>query len=418
MDADDCVPERCSSDQRSTRPGAPTYRWTILIVTLLAQCGIGAPAAIFVLAVFFQDDLHLAKTQVGLLNSALSLGITISLLASGWIADRLGTRRVLVAGLWLIAGATAAISLTRSYAAGLLLFVVTGIAIGVGIPSLMKSIVIWFPPQERAFATGIMRTGVPLIAVAAAAMLPSLALAFDWRIAIRVLAAVIAVCGAIAFLLYRERPDQEQSITGGTGMRPSTFREVLRSGNILWASSLPAILAGAQFVLASYLILYLAEALDTPVVVAGGILAIVQVGGGVGRVAWGAISDRLFASNRRQVLIIIGTMSAMVLMAVSLLPSVVPRRTLVLLAVGLGLTLLGWQAVYAVLLPELSGRQLAGSAIGVGYTLVQIGAVVGPPLFGRIVDATGDYRLAWRALSLSVAAGIPLMLLVKEEPKT
>ena len=71
----------------SGRQETTIYRWVIQSVTFLAQAAVGAPPAIFVLAVFFQVDLHLNKTQLGLLSSAFGFGIMTSLLISGWITD-------------------------------------------------------------------------------------------------------------------------------------------------------------------------------------------------------------------------------------------------------------------------------------------------------------------------------------------
>ena len=89
------------------------------------------------------------------------------------------------------------------------------------------------------------------------------------------------------------------------------------------------------------------------------------------------------------------------------------RKTILLVAM-LGVLALGWNAVYAVFMPELAGKELAGSAVGLGFTLLQIGTVGGPPLFGYIVDVTGDYRWGWRALALLVALGTALLLPVNE----
>ena len=114
------------------------------------------------------------------------------------------------------------------------------------------------------------------------------------------------------------------------------------------------------------------------------------------------------------VLMLIVVASAVLLASVGFLPGARPLWTVTLLAIGLGGSVLGWQAIFSVLLPELSGRELAASAVGLGHSLVQIGVVAGPPLFGRIVDMSGSYRWAWSLLGLMVAAGAPLLLLVKE----
>ena len=115
-------------------------------------------------------------------------------------------------------------------------------------------------------------------------------------------------------------------------------------------------------------------------------------------------------------LMLIGGGSAALLLTMSLLPTMMAQWKMALLAVGLGMLLSGWHAVYSVLLPELSGPALASSAVGLGYGIVEIGSLMAPPLFGYIVDVTGGYRWAWSFVALVVAIATPLLLRVREEP--
>ncbi len=395
---------------QSHNSGTATYRWVILGVTFLAQAAAGAAPAIFVLAVFYQVDLHLDKTQVGLLSSALGLGVMISLLLSGWITDRLSIRRLLVFGLCFSALTLGLTALTTSFSGGMLFFLMAGLAAGIAVPATMKAIVVWFPSEERGSAMGLMRTGVPILGAVAAATLPSLSLHLGWRAGIVALAGVVGLAGLVAFALYREPLVPLQAKAGAR----SSPLELLRNPNILLVSTVAATLTAAQFTLANYLLLYLTETLYVPVVAAGRAMAALQVSGAIGRVAWGAISDRAFAVQRKRVLMLIVLASAILLVIVGFLPGTMSLWMVVLVAIGLGALVLGWQAIFSVLLPELSGRDLAASAVGLGHAWVQIGVVAGPPLFGRIVDVSGSYRWAWSLLGLLVATGAPLLLLVKE----
>lgn len=396
---------------------SPDYRWVILAVTVLAQTASGGTTqGVPALAVFFQADLHLSRTEIGLLNSASGFGLMISLIAAGWAADRVGSRLLMLVGLLSMGFSLATVALGRSFLQIALLLFVAGITTGVTAPAISRAVVIWFRPRDRGLAMGVQRTGIPLMGALSAAILPSVALAHGWRAAILVLAAVMVVAALIVFAIYRDTPE------GSPGSRPLTAPpgspwKLLRNRNILLASLLPSVLVAAQFCLVNYLVLYFTDTLAAPIVVAGAGLAVVQMGGIGGRIFWGLVSDRLFRGGRRDVMLLIGVLSCLLLVIMGFLPAGVPLWTVTILGATLGVLVLGWHAVHTIFMPELAGKELAGSAVGLGFTIMQVGSVVGPPVFGYIVDVTGDYRWGWRALGLIVALGTVLLLPVKEARK-
>ncbi len=337
----------------------------------------------------------------------------VSLVASGWMADRIGSRRVMLVGLTATSFGLASVCLGHSFLQVALLLLLAGIATGVISPAISRAIVVWFPARDRGFATGIQRTGIPLMGAAAAATLPSIALVWGWRGGILVLAGWALAAGLVVLLFFRDNPFPDAS-PGLAVARPGSPLKLLRNRNILLASILPVMLMSVQFSLVNYLVIYLKETLATPVVVAGGALAVAQMGSVAGRLFWGIVSDRLFRGGRRDVMLLIGVLSFLLLVAMGFLPAGVPFWAVTLLAAALGVLTLGWNAVYTIFMPELAGKELAGSAVGLGFTLLQIGSVVGSPVFGYIVDVTGDYRWGWWALALSVAVGTALLPLVKE----
>jgi MFS family permease len=68
----------------------------------------------------------------------------------------------------------------------------------------------------------------------------------------------------------------------------------------------------------------------------------------------------------------------------------------ILLGTGYG----GWIALQPTVLAELFGVRGLGGLVGLVYTAAGVGALVGPPLAGVLVDATGGYRWAIAAAGL------------------
>ncbi|OGK85541.1 MAG: hypothetical protein A2X50_07975 [Candidatus Rokubacteria bacterium GWF2_70_14] len=75
-----------------------------------------------------------------------------------------------------------------------------------------------------------------------------------------------------------------------------------------------------------------------------------------------------------------------------------------MLAVVAGIGAFGWVGLYFALAAEVGGSRFAGLLTGVAGACAWSGVLVGPPLFGLLLQATGSYRWPWLALALTVFA--------------
>lgn len=73
----------------------------------------------------------------------------------------------------------------------------------------------------------------------------------------------------------------------------------------------------------------------------------------------------------------------------------------------LGLTATGFGGILVALISELGGRYGAGKATGLAITVTMGGSMFGPIVFGRIVDVSRSYELAW--LSLAIISGLSVL---------
>ena len=108
--------ERAAGLLGTSGPAWPAYhRWRVLGVGFAANAAFsaaisGLPAA----AVLVRESYRLSTTQLGVVLSAIGLGIALSELPWGAVTDKLGDRRVLLAGLWLTSLVLAAMALLVS----------------------------------------------------------------------------------------------------------------------------------------------------------------------------------------------------------------------------------------------------------------------------------------------------------------
>jgi len=81
------------------------------------------------------------------------------------------------------------------------------------------------------------------------------------------------------------------------------------------------------------------------------------------------------------------------------------------------LTAIGWGGLFLTMMGELAGKELSGVATGFGLAMTSLGIVIGPPVFGLIVDATGPYPLGWMFAAICGGVGTLLVSLIREERK-
>ena len=80
------------------------------------------------------------------------------------------------------------------------------------------------------------------------------------------------------------------------------------------------------------------------------------------------------------------------------------------LALVAGAGAFGWVGLYFALVAEVGGTRYAGLLTGVAAMFAWSGVLVGPPIFGLALDATGAYSAPWlltSAAALLVAVTLP-----------
>ena len=156
--------------------------------------------------------LHWTDTQYGLVNSAFQLSYGLSLLAFGWIVDRWGTKigyALTIAGWSMAAMGTALVSTLGGFFTARVLL---GFAEGGNFPAAIKTVALWFPKKERAFATSIFNSGANVGAIAAPAIVPWLYFHFGWQSAF-LLAGMAGLVWLVFWVGWYQRPEHKKGLT-------------------------------------------------------------------------------------------------------------------------------------------------------------------------------------------------------------
>jgi ACS family glucarate transporter-like MFS transporter len=161
---------------------------------------------------------HLSNIQLGWVFSAFLIGYAAFQTPGGRLADRLGPRRVLAAGViwWGIFTALTA-SVPATIGGALLLFVTIRFLLGAGeavmFPASNQFVARWIPEQERGIANGWIFAGVGAGAGLSPPLVTFVMLHYGWRSSFWLCAGIGLIAGTIWFLAARDRPEQHGGVS-------------------------------------------------------------------------------------------------------------------------------------------------------------------------------------------------------------
>jgi len=135
-------------------------RWLIVLATFMLSVLLYVDRVCISAAKdLIAKDLQFTNAQMGWVFSAFSLGYALLQTPSGWLADRLGPRRVLamIVAVWSVfTGLTA---LASSWTTMLLVRFLFGAGEAGAFPGMSRAVYAWIPMKERGLVQGINFSG-------------------------------------------------------------------------------------------------------------------------------------------------------------------------------------------------------------------------------------------------------------------
>jgi sugar phosphate permease len=353
-------------------------RWSMLGASVAAQAGasvaINGPAF---LIPSLQDTRGLSLTQAGTVAAAPIAGVMVTLFLWGLLVDRIGERRVLLAGL----GGTAVLGAVATFVHGTLaltaiLFVVGMAAACTGSAS-GRIVVGWFPPRRRGLAMGVRQMAQPLgVAIAAATIaVTAERVGVQAALWIPVGAVALAFVAVILVVLDPPRPTATAALTA------NPYRA---SGFLTRVHSVSVLLVIPQFLVWTYSLTWLVQERHWSAAAAGALVAGTHVLGAVGRIAVGQLSDVVGSRVRplRWVAIAAGVTMALLGLAEPLAVAVV------LLVVASTVTVADNGLAFTSV-AERAGSYWSGRALGIQNTAQYLAAAAVAPIAGFAISEWG-----------------------------
>jgi MFS transporter, OPA family, glycerol-3-phosphate transporter len=342
----------------------------------------------------------------------------------GVLGDRLGTRRVVLAGIAGSVAVAVAMGTAASAASFGLLFALQGVFQSSGWAPLTKNMGEFFPRRVRGRVMGFWCTNFALGGMIAGVVAGVAAKQGGWRMAFLVPAAILAVIWGVFAWLQADRPedvglpspesvsgDDEAVIVAGERVADEpegawqTIRDVVTSPTVLVISFVYLLVKPLRYLLMFWAPVYLNERLGTDVAESGMLGSLFDLAGPVGIVAGGWASDRLFGTRRFPVMAITLVAAGLALAALPWMPATRWSVGATLFVIGLLVYIPDSLASGAAAI-DFGTRRGAATAAGMINGCGSLGGVVGGTLPGLVAATTAAGETPWNPIFLTLAAGL------------
>ena len=161
-----------------------------------------------------ETTINVTDREYGYVLAAFQLAYALGVVFAGRLVDRLGCRKgyPLVTGLWSLAAMSHALVRT------VMGFGIARFFLGLGesgnFPAAIKATAEWFPPKERALATGIFNSGAGVGAIVAPLVVPWVQIHFGWRAAFLV-TGIFSLAWIVWWSIRYHRPHESMDWTRG-----------------------------------------------------------------------------------------------------------------------------------------------------------------------------------------------------------
>ncbi len=398
---------------------------------------------------FIIDEFHINNFEAGAIASMFFLGYALSQIPAGFFIAKKGIRGMVALSIfgfsaftWLMGTATSVLGLK---------FIRLGLGLTegpcpVGLASTINN---WFPPKEKATATGVYIAATMFAPIFVPPLAVWIAMTWGWRWVFFSFAIPGLVIAVVWYLLVRTKPGESafvsraelETITQGqetaTSRREniviaprfsgldrlirvrdltpvSTVKGLFTSKNILGDCLAYFMMVSVLYGLLTWIPLYLVKEKGFTFMSMGLVASMPCIGGFIGAIFGGYVSDKLLG-RRRKPTMMFTAISTVVMMIIMLnIPQSTVAVCIGLIFVGLCLNI-GWPAftAYGMAVADSKTYPIAASIINSGGNL---GGFVSPMLAGYLLDKTGSFNSVFIYFGICAAIGLFVIFLL-EEPK-
>ena len=374
-------------------------------------------------------DLGLSNEQFGWVLGAFALSYALFEIPTGMMGDRLGPKKVLSRVVLWWSGFTALTGLAFNFIYLLVIRFLFGAGEAGAYPNSSIVIARWFPKYEtgkaQAFIWAFGRIGGAL----APLMVVPMALAFGWRVSFAVMGLIGVAWVLCWWFWFRNEPKDIEGISTeelseitanrryqGPSNHSIPWKELFGDKNVLALMGMFHFFMYGAFFFSSWLPTYLQEGRHFSEADMKFFAAMPFALGAIGCFTGGYASDWLskrwgLKQGRRMV-----GFSSMILSAVIIMMAALNhnnQQAATLLAIGMAVKDFTLPVAFATCVDI--GKNRSGVVAGAMNMAGQLGAFFLAVLFGKVVDATGDYNIPLYFIAVVLLLGGFLWLVIDAE---
>ncbi|XP_061449480.1 glucose-6-phosphate exchanger SLC37A4 isoform X3 [Rhineura floridana] len=250
------------------------------------------------------EEISLDKDDLGLITSSQSGAYAISKFISGVLSDQMSARWLFSSGLLLVGLVNVVFSWSSTVTIFAWLWFLNGLAQGLGWPPCGKVLRKWFEPSQFGTWWAILSTSMNLAGGLGPIVAALMALSYDWRTTLALSGSLCVVASLVCLLLIKNEPSDvglpnvelgPRKGKKGSLAKDSTLTELLLSPYLWVLSTGYLVVFGAKTCCTDWGQLFLIQERGQSALVGSSYMSALEIGGLVGSIAAGYLSDKAVA---------------------------------------------------------------------------------------------------------------------------
>jgi len=431
------------TDTRKTK-----YRFVVLtMIFLVYAINYADRTNIGAVLPFIINEFHINNFEAGTIASMFFLGYAVSQIPAGFFIAKRGTRGVVSLSIFGFSAFTWLMGTVSSVFGLKLVRLGLGLSEGPSPVGLASTINCWFPPKEKATATGVYIAATMFAPIIVPPLAVWISVTWGWRWVFYSFA-IPGIVAAIAwYFLVKTKPSESRfvseselaEINASQGennqvreniviadkftrldkfirvrkLTPvDTAKGLFTSKNILGDCLAYFMMVSVLYGLLTWIPLYLVKEKGFDFMSMGLVASMPCIGGFVGAIGGGYISDKLLGRRRKPTMIFTATSTVIMMFIMLNIPASTVAVCVGLFFVGLCLNI-GWPAftAYGMAVSDAKTYPIASSIINSGGNL---GGFVSPMVAGILLDKTGSFHSVFTYFGICAAIGLVVILFLDE----
>jgi OPA family sugar phosphate sensor protein UhpC-like MFS transporter len=379
---------------------------------------------------FISDDLGFNKTELGIIATVLYVTYGISKLLSGVLADKSNPRYFMAFGLIITGILNIVFGSCSSVLMFSLIWGLNGIFQAWGWPAITKILTYWFEKEKRGTWWSMCNTAhniggglLPLFSVFIAAT-------FSWRLSLLISGTISIVMGFVLMHRLRDIPQslglppikddspvETKAKSDNISMKDILFQQVLSNPSIWLLAFCYFAVYVLRMTLGDWGMFFFIEEKGYSAPASGAAILWFEVGGFIGVLCGGWISDKIFKGNRLPYCLFCFFSIVIATSAIWYNPINIPGVDFFYMAL-LGFFVFGPQMLVGLAASENVDKQAAATANGFVGLFAYIGAACAGMPMGMIIDRWHWQGFFYTLLSATVVGlFLVLAIMIKQKSK-